>query len=239
MRSYVRASPRAPIPASMSPGSLYSCPPSTYIPTHALQLEYEVLHFQNHGQDQISSTKVGIFATLEDAQHAAQVALRAALDHYLAKGWSGYYCNDIDLEMRGLITGLVSEQAYECLSEICIFAKESTQTNEYWNRASAHVDTVFSEISRRNRPRTAVRLPPPTQQVPADFSQTRPPYPNRPNMVVLRPNAQYDHIMSFNPRRSASPIAGGLAHPEHPQQPSTPKRHGRQRWNRSRKTRNS
>ncbi|KAF1350415.1 hypothetical protein EJ07DRAFT_159561 [Lizonia empirigonia] len=209
----------------MSPGYLYSCPPSAYNPT-APQLEYEVLHFQNHGQDQISSTKIGAFATLEDAQHTAQVALRAALDHYLARGWSGYYCNDIDLQTRGLITGLVSEQAYKCLSEICIFARESTQTNEQWNLASQYMDTVFSNISHHNRPRAAVRLPPLTQEVPADFSQTRPPYPNRPDLVVLRSNAQYDQVMSFKPRRSASTTAGGVANPERPQQPSKPKRHG-------------
>ncbi|UPX15766.1 uncharacterized protein EKO05_0006205 [Ascochyta rabiei] len=143
----------------MSSGHLTTYQPSTYDPTPPRQFNYEVLHFQNRGQNQIASTKIGTFASLQDAQHAAQDTLRSALEGCLAKGWIGYYCNDIDLEFRGLITGLVGEIDYACLSEVHIYAKarpyepfqgQPASADEQWralpSRQHSHTYAEYEEI---------------------------------------------------------------------------------------------
>jgi hypothetical protein len=108
--------------------------PAIYETRTAQKLEYEVLHHRNWGYGQTSALRIGTFATLHEAQHRAQVVLRSALDWYRAYGWEGYYHNQIDLRMQGLITGRVhtvgsiyaSEPVYEWLSEFHINAIDET-----------------------------------------------------------------------------------------------------------------
>lgn len=88
------------------------------------QVEYEVSHHQNCGQDRPLVTSIGTFPTLQDAQDFAQDVLGSMLNQYKSRGWSGYCCNDIDLEFRGLIARLVGEQEYEYLSEVQIHVRE-------------------------------------------------------------------------------------------------------------------
>jgi hypothetical protein len=122
------------------------------------EVEYEVSHHQNFGQNQILITKIGLYPTLQDAQDAAQDALRSALKQYISKGWLGYYCSDINLEYRGLITGRVGEQQCKYLSEIRIHVREkpyepfSAQlagVSEPWMQASGH-DPVNASLGHGN-----------------------------------------------------------------------------------------
>lgn len=182
---------------------------STYSSQPTPQLEYDVLHSQNLGQDQVLVTTIATFATLEDAQDAAQYTLSTVLDQYLMNGWSGYYCNDIDLALRGLITGLVNEHAYECLSEVCIIAKETalvpfqdhvTSTQEQWASSNqrAFSNVMVGEIRDYFRSKAAFRLSPFQPRAQDNFPQTRPLYPNRPDQFIPRPSAQYDQTMTFS-----------------------------------------
>ncbi|KAF2624143.1 hypothetical protein BU25DRAFT_413714 [Macroventuria anomochaeta] len=133
--------------------------PSTHSLTQTPQLEYEVSHHQDCGQDKLLVMKIGTFPTLQDAQDAAQTLLRSVLDCYISEGWSGYYCNDIDLEYKGLITGLVGEQEYECLSEVHIYAREKSYVpfqgqldgiGELWKQESGRDPINASLISNKS-----------------------------------------------------------------------------------------
>ena len=181
--------------------------PSAHDSTQTLQLEYEVTHHQNCGQDQLLITRIGTFSSLQDAQDAAQDVLRSMLDDYISKGWSGYYCMDIDLDYIGLITGLIGAQNYECLSEIHIHARE--RVYEY-NNSYSEINTT-SATGGLN---------------PDSFSQTRPQYPDRPLSFVPRSSAQYDQTMSFATRRDDNPTMEQVA-TSHSQNESESDRHGR------------
>lgn len=87
-------------------------------------MECELSHHQYCGQDRVLITSVGRFSTLHDAQDAAQDLLQTSLNQYMARGWIGFYCNDIDLEYRGLMACFISEQEHIYLSEIQIHARE-------------------------------------------------------------------------------------------------------------------
>ncbi|KAJ8118082.1 hypothetical protein OPT61_g850 [Boeremia exigua] len=90
-----------------------------YVPPQP-HLEYEVTHHHYRGPHQIFVSRIGIFSTLRSAQRNAQEAFNSALNHYIAKGFTGYYCDDIDLDRRGLVTGLTGPDQYTPLSEIHI-----------------------------------------------------------------------------------------------------------------------
>jgi hypothetical protein len=115
------------IPAIMT--SIY---PNMLQPSWSPNLGYQVLHHRNCGHNGVSSLDIDTFITLQEAQRKAQDDLVSALHQYITNGWNGYYCNDIDLDMRGLVTRLVtidnangtSRQAYDWLSEVHIYAVE-------------------------------------------------------------------------------------------------------------------
>lgn len=108
---------------------VYPIPPH-YTASPNSDCNYEVLHYRNIGRNEISRLSIGFFATLQDAQRQAQEVLMVAVDDYRAIGWTGYYCNAVDLEMKGLITGVVTGpysnsidgKVYDWLSEVHIYA---------------------------------------------------------------------------------------------------------------------
>ena len=136
--------------------------------------EYEVSHHQNIGQAQVWITTVGLYPTLQLAELAAHNTLKSVLERYMAKGWTGYYCNRIDLEYRGLITGCVDNQQYESLSEVQINVREKLNKSfsaqleglgELWMQASgqdlmsANVGHDSSSYNHNHTPIATVRSP--------------------------------------------------------------------------------
>lgn len=76
------------------------------------QVEYELSHHQYCSKDQVLVTSVSTYLILHDAQKATQNLRQTTLIQYMSRGWIGVYCNDIDLEYRGLIAGYLSEQEH-------------------------------------------------------------------------------------------------------------------------------
>jgi len=131
------------------------------------QVEYELSHHQYCGQDQVPATSVGTFPILHDAQDSAQDLLQTTLNQYMSRGWIGFYCNDIDLEYRGLIAGYLSEQEHVYLSEIQIHALEKADQAvqphadgiEAWMLATEH-QPVSTRYGYNTAHRTYVTLAP-------------------------------------------------------------------------------
>lgn len=101
------------------------------------QVGYELSHRQYCGQGRIPVTSIGTFPTLRDAQDSTQDLLRTTLNQYRQKGWIGFYCNDINLEYRGLIAGYLSEKEHVYLSEIQLHAREKADHSVH-----SHLDGV-------------------------------------------------------------------------------------------------
>ncbi|KAH6618818.1 hypothetical protein C7974DRAFT_416164 [Boeremia exigua] len=175
--------------------------------------EYDVWHHQNIGDGQLLSKKIGTFLTIPDAQYAAKDALWSVLDHYVRGGWTGFYHDTINLELRGLVTGMVGPGQYEALSEIQIHARplvyaplRSHPDVGHASNARPHHNTQ-SAITPHAAPHTYTPKIVPdvnlntTPPHPHSFSQTRPPYPNRPLTFIPRLSGIYDDVITLSPHR--------------------------------------
>lgn len=200
-----------------------------------LHVEYEVSHHQNRGQDQSLVTKIGTFSKLEEAQRAAQEALRSVLNCYIARGWTGYFCNVIDLEYRGLITGKVAPERFEALSEIHIDAFETIhrprKVQMYHGDQKLGDDAGYNSVPGSIQ-HPALPAPLSCSQPPAEsstltshprpdfmllqtishsaptgaFSQTRLMFPNRPSNFIPHPSGQYDETMTLSVPQTHKPM---------------------------------
>ncbi|KAF3050522.1 hypothetical protein E8E11_009040 [Didymella keratinophila] len=184
------------------------------------QAEYEVSHHQYCGQDRVLLTSVSTFPILHDAQDSAQDLLQTTLNQYMSRGWIGFYCNDIDLEHRGLIAGYLSEQEHVYLSEIQTHAREKADQTvqphadgvEAWVLATEHQPQEYSSYSEHTREMES-------------FLRTRPQYPDRTDFFVPRPTAQYDETMGFSALQNHGANAYQALDADLTQQQSSPRRH--------------
>lgn len=266
---------------------------SAYNSTWTPQLDYEVVHYRNCGNDQICGVKTGRFTTLQEAQRNAKDTLMSAVNDYAAAGRHGFYHNEIDLVLRGLVTGGVtvhsangaSEQVYECLSEVHIYAvkkpyepfqsqmvlidgQRPLPSSNCHARSTGGYNTMYNamiEPSSRylsdtmhpsrpyptkfnsqawpdlygndnyNNPRYSNHThpshynPPPysTPNPSGTFSQTRPPYPDRPNPWIPRTTTSYDETMVLSCHRSHTLAAEESANVGHSPRHRKSNRHSR------------
>ncbi|KAJ8106435.1 hypothetical protein OPT61_g9539 [Boeremia exigua] len=156
---------------------------------------YEVTHHQAQNTH-LLIILIGTFSTLYDAQIAAQTALKCELHHYIAQGWRGCFYTAIDLVFAGLITGCINPWTAVPLSEIRI--REMARALGPTPAVAAGVvpvavpATSAAAVTAAAPAATQVSLTPPHS-----FAQTRPSFPNRPDVFVPRPNGQYDKVMRF------------------------------------------
>jgi hypothetical protein len=176
------------------------------------QVEYELSHHQNCGQDQVLVTSVGTFATLQDAQDSAQHLLQTTLNQYMSRGWCGFYCNDIDLEFRGLISGLLSQDDYTYLSEIQIHAREKAHQviQPHFDGVEAWVSATGNEPVDKNlgsnNPHSIYVALAPTETL----------IPWRPGSTSMQPQQE----SSACGRRSRGTDSFSRTRPEYPSRPN-------------------
>lgn len=206
-------------------------------PKRTTQIEYEVSHHQNCGQDRLLITSLGLAATLGDAQRLAQGVLRRILGQYAARGWSGCYCSAIDLDFRGLVAGLAHDSQHVYLSEVQIHARHvagrtvdagydgfgcdttpgtyaalaPTATLTPWRPAPAY---TYPQPQPQLHPQASnARRRPRLPRKRNSFAQTRPPYPFRPARFTPRTSAPYDETTRFSPRHPSAPNKRVAARP--------------------------
>ncbi|KAJ4991061.1 hypothetical protein SVAN01_03411 [Stagonosporopsis vannaccii] len=201
-------------------------------PREYARQEYEVTHHENRGPNQVLTTRIGSFPTLELAQHAAQEALNTAWKDCSLRGFCGYYFALIDLQHRGLVIGLDGHGQYFALSEIRIKFRETiakpAEYQPYGTRNMIGVDAGYHNIVnapvradhhaayRNNNLSTAAGLRSfvhpqvgnkPVICIGETFSQTRLPWPNRSSPFI--PRTSYDETMILSPRSNHHTVGHG------------------------------